>query len=56
MTTEARPEYDELAERRRTINAMKEAFASAIQARQAELRAQEFAGQNWRLVPAGKPS
>ncbi len=46
MTQEAPADRDELAEARLSIDAMKEAFANAIAARQAELRSGESYGQN----------
>lgn len=46
MTKEAPADRDELAEAQRSIDAMKEAFANAIAARQAELRASESYGQH----------
>lgn len=46
MTKEAPADRDELAEARLSTDAMKEAFANAIAARQEELRASESYGQH----------
>ncbi|WP_164476158.1 hypothetical protein [Sinorhizobium glycinis] len=45
MTQEVTVDGDELAEKRRAIDAMKDDFASAIEARQAELRVRDVPGQ-----------
>ncbi|WP_167354073.1 hypothetical protein [Sinorhizobium saheli] len=45
MTTETVRDGEDPLEKRRHIDAMKDAFASAIEARQAELRARELPGQ-----------
>ncbi|ACP25255.1 hypothetical protein NGR_c14830 [Sinorhizobium fredii NGR234] len=45
MTQQALVDGDDLAEKRRLIDAMKNDFASAIEARQAELRARDAPGQ-----------
>ncbi|WOS64328.1 hypothetical protein [Sinorhizobium fredii] len=45
MTQEVSVNCDDLAEKRRAIDAMKDAFASAIEARQAEIRARDLPGQ-----------
>ncbi|WFU49025.1 hypothetical protein [Sinorhizobium terangae] len=49
---------DEPEERRRRIDAMKEAFASAIAARQAELRDQQTSGRRvvWRSLLLSRKS
>ncbi|MBB4189500.1 hypothetical protein GGE07_006184 [Sinorhizobium terangae] len=49
---------DEPEERRRRIDAMKEAFASAIAARQAELRDQQTSGRRvvWRPLLLSRKS
>ncbi|WP_018239728.1 hypothetical protein [Ensifer sp. BR816] len=44
MTQEISLDCDDLAEKRRVVDAMKDAFASAIEARQAELRARDVPG------------
>lgn len=45
MSEQALVDGDDLAEKRRVIDAMKNDFASAIEARQAELRARDEPGQ-----------
>lgn len=44
MTKDVPVDCEDLAEMRRAIDAMKDAFANAIEARQAELRARETSG------------
>ncbi len=44
MTLEVSVDCDDPTEKRRVIDAMKDAFASAIEARQAELRARDVPG------------
>ncbi|AFL52249.1 hypothetical protein ABIE78_001881 [Sinorhizobium fredii] len=44
MTQQVSIDSEDLAEKRRVIDAMKDAFASAIEARQAELRARDMPG------------
>ncbi|AUX76344.1 hypothetical protein [Sinorhizobium fredii] len=45
MTQQVSIDSEDLAEKRRVIDAMKDDFASAIEARQAELRARDLPGQ-----------
>ncbi|WP_176536517.1 MULTISPECIES: hypothetical protein [Sinorhizobium] len=45
MTQQVSIDSEDLAEKRRAIDAMKDDFASAIEARQAELRARDLPGQ-----------
>ncbi|WP_331374289.1 hypothetical protein [Sinorhizobium chiapasense] len=56
--TDVRVNRDEMDERRRRIVAVKEAFASAIAARQAELHAQKTLRRRsvWRVLLLGKKS
>ncbi|MDK1372915.1 MULTISPECIES: hypothetical protein [unclassified Sinorhizobium] len=58
MMTDVRLNRDEVDERRRRIDAMKEAFASAIAARQAELHAQKALRRRsvWKALLLGKKS
>ncbi|APG91051.1 hypothetical protein [Sinorhizobium americanum] len=44
MTQHISVDSEDLAEKRRAIDAMKDDFASAIEARQAELRARDLPG------------
>lgn len=56
--TKAPPSRAESDEKRRRIDAMKEAFASAIVARQAELHDQQTTGRRvvWKTLLLGKKS
>ena len=57
MTKDVPVDCDDLAETRRAIDAMQDAFANAIEARQAELRTREVTGQRmgWMRMVVRKP-
>lgn len=57
MTKEVPPECNDLAAARRIIDTMKDAFADAIEARQAELREKEVYGRRagWARLVLRKP-
>lgn len=57
MTNEVQVDCDDLAEARRAIDARKDVFANAIEARQAELRARESFSQRtgWFRMIIRKP-
>lgn len=57
MTKESAAECDDLIEARHAIDAVKEAFANAIEARQAELRTKEVYGPRagWKRFVIRRP-